>query len=506
MIINRLKKDTMNIRQIILTIAFLMVCIACENRRSDVQITILPEVVSTGFIGNGAEWDPYDEAEAWGSTISDEDWNKLFSRLDYMKPQYIRCMINSPYRYYNVETGKYDKNRNIESISRLLKYCTEHDITVIYGEYNPPTWDMKQDQEWIDMSVDYLNYLVTDLGFSCINHFVIFNEPDGNWASTNGDYELWKNVLFRFHEKMKTYPGLLEKVSFAGPDVVVNYKNPVSPYDAEGWVKQAVSDVDSLIGIYDIHAYPGQGQVRAGEYKEILAKYKRHIPKGKKILLGEAGYKYWNPADSILGAEYRHRVENHPFTKGSDCNMFVYDYFYGLDMPLLAMEVMNSGYAGVAAWMLDDAMHSKNDSGKTEDIKIWGMWNILGEEVFSKSDEENIRPWYYTWALMCRYFPAGSEILKTSLSDIAQGIYAVAGRYKGLFTIALVNVGNEDKEVVLNIPKDLNGVQLFKYEEQNMPANQYGFPIPVEQKLDLSKYFSIKIKAQSFVLLTQLQE
>ena len=57
MIINRLKKDTMNIRQIILTIAFLMVCIACENRRSDVQITILPEVVSTGFIGNGAEWD-----------------------------------------------------------------------------------------------------------------------------------------------------------------------------------------------------------------------------------------------------------------------------------------------------------------------------------------------------------------------------------------------------------------------------------------------------------------
>ena len=311
----------MNIRQIILTIAFLMVCIACENRRSDVQITILPEVVSTGFIGNGAEWDPYDEAEAWGSTISDEDWNKLFSRLDYMKPQYIRCMINSPYRYYNVETGKYDKNRNIESISRLLKYCTEHDITVIYGEYNPPTWDMKQDQEWIDMSVDYLNYLVTDLGFSCIKHFVIFNEPDGNWASTNGDYELWKNVLFRFHEKMKTYPGLLEKVSFAGPDVVVNYKNPVSPYDAEGWVKQTVSDVDSLIGIYDIHAYPGQGQVRAGEYKEILAKYKRHIPKGKKILLGEAGYKYWNPADSILGAEYRHRVENHPFTKGSDCNL-----------------------------------------------------------------------------------------------------------------------------------------------------------------------------------------
>ena len=49
----------------------------------------------------------------------------------------------------------------------------------MYGEYNPPTWDMKQDQKWVDMSVDYLNYLVNDLGFSCIKYFVIFNEPDG---------------------------------------------------------------------------------------------------------------------------------------------------------------------------------------------------------------------------------------------------------------------------------------------------------------------------------------
>lgn len=78
--------------------------------------------------------------------------------------------------------------------------------------------------------------------------------------------------------------------------------------------------------------------------------------------------------------------------------MLCYDYFYGLDMPLLAMEVMNGGYSGMAVWMLDDAMHSSGDSGKTEDVKIWGMWNILGEEVFNKPDEEQIRPWFYTWS------------------------------------------------------------------------------------------------------------
>lgn len=154
------------------------------------EITVSPEVINADYIGNGAEWDPYDEAEAWGSSISDEDWKTLYKRLDFMKPQYVRCMINSPYRYYDSESGKYDKTRNIESISRLLEYCTKQGITVIYGEYNPPTWDMKEDQKWVDMSVDYLNYLVNDLGFSCIKHFVIFNEPDGSWASTNGDYEM----------------------------------------------------------------------------------------------------------------------------------------------------------------------------------------------------------------------------------------------------------------------------------------------------------------------------
>lgn len=501
-----MKNTFIKLKSILVIISFLIMVIACKQDQSDIEITISPEIISADFIGNGAEWDPYDEAEAWGSSISNEDWEKLFQRLDYMKPQYVRCMINSPYRYYDAATGKYDKTRNIESISRLLQYCTDRGISVMYGEYNPPTWEMKQDQQWIDMSVDYLNYLVNDLGFSCIKYFVIFNEPDGDWASTNGDYELWKSVLLRFHDKMKTYPGLTEKVTFAGPDVVIGYKNPASPYDAEGWVKQTARELDNLIGVYDIHAYPGQTQVRNGDYPAILAKYKQHVPQGKKILLGEAGYKYWQEADSVLGAEYLRRAEKHPFTKGSDSNMFVYDYFYGLDMPLLAMEVMNSGYSGMAVWMLDDAMHSRGDSGKTEDIKLWGMWNILGEEVFNKPDEEEMRPWYYTWSLMCRNFPAGSDILKTTLTDTSAGVYAVAGKHNGKLTVALVNVGDEDKTVTLNFSQPMNNAQVYLYEEDQMPKNPDGFPVPVKEMQNLGNTYSTTVKAQSFILFTQQRE
>lgn len=482
----------------------LFILSGCNTDKSDVEINISTETVSTGFIGNGAEWDPYDEAPAWGSEISENDWQKLFRRLDYMKPQYVRCMINSPFRYYDAKTGKYDKTRNIQSISRLLQYCTDNDITVMYGEYNPPTWKMKEDQRWVDMSVDYLNYLVTDLGFSCIKYFVIFNEPDGDWASTNGDFEVWKNMIHRFYDEMKQYPGLTEKVTFAGPDVVIDYKNPASAYDAEGWVKQTAAELDNLMGVYDIHAYPGQAQVRNGEYSDILAKYKKHVPAGKKIVLGEAGYKYWREADSLLMAEYNRRAENHPFTKGTDCNMLVYDYFYGLDMPLLAMEMMNSGYSGMAVWMLDDAMHSKNDSGNTEDIKLWGMWNILGEEVFGKPEEEEIRPWFYTWSLMCRYFPAGSDILKTTLTDTKAGVYAVTGRSGGKLTTAVVNVGDEDKTVTINLPHPHNNASIYIYEENNMPKDTHGFPVPLSRNINIDNKYNTVLKAQSFILITEL--
>jgi len=489
--------------KVIINILICMLLYSCTATGEKLEITVSSEVVNPDYIGNGVEWDPYDEAESWGAAISDADWQKLFKRLDFMRMGYVRCMINSPFRYYDSATGKYDKTRNIESVSRLLKYCTDNNITVMYGEYNPPTWDMKDDQKWVDMSVDYLNYLVNDLGFSCIKYFVIFNEPDGDWASTNGDYELWKTMLIRFADKMKEYPGLNEKVKFAAPDVVVDYKNPASSFDAAGWVKQTATDVDNLVGLYDLHAYPGQYEVRSGQYADILARHKEFVPQGKKIVLGEAGYKYWREADSLLMKEYNRRVQGHPFTKGSDSNMLVYDYFYGLDMPLLCMEVMNAGYSGIAAWMLDDAMHSSGDSGKTEDIKLWGMWNILGEEVFNDASQEEIRPWYYTWSLMCRYFPTGSNILKTSL-DRNQGVYVAAGEFKGKHVIAAVNIGESDKELKINLPASIKGASLYLYDKDSMKKNDDGHPVPVQTGIDTENIFETNLKAQTFILLTNI--
>ena len=440
----------------LITLAFYSLLLTAAGCSRPVSLSVTDEVINPCYLGNGVEWDPYDEALSWGSGVSEEDWNKLFERLDYMKPQYVRCMINSPFTYFDGEG--FDDNRNVAYLKKLLGYCQENDILVVYGEYNPPTWEMKDSPAWVKASVRHLNYLVGENGFTCIKYFVIFNEPDGDWASPNGDFAFWKGMVGDFQAEMSLYPALAD-VRIAGPDAVIGYRNGASAYDAEGWLRETVETVPQ-VGIYDMHAYPGQRLVRSGEFEKTLRGLKA-IVGDAPIILGEAGYKYFSdPADAALAKEYWKRVEGHPFTKGGDCNMLVYDDFYALDMPLLLMSVMNAGFSGAAAWMLDDAMHSSGDSGKTEDIKLWGMWNILGAEVFGDPSQEDVRPWYYTWSLMCRHFPRGSRILKLS-GALPSGVAAVAAQLPdGSYSVALVNFGSRDHTVALTLPVEAEGYTL----------------------------------------------
>lgn len=458
-----------------LVAAAMLFAVACSR---PVEVRVSQEVINPCYLGNGVEWDPYDEAVSWGHDLTEADWDTLYARLDYMKPQYVRCMINSPFTYY---TGSgFEDTRHADKLLKLLSYCQSRGVMVVYGEYNPPAWEMKGSQEWVEASVRHLNYLVEGQGFDCIRHFVIFNEPDGNWASTNGDFAFWKEMVRRFRAEMDKYPALKENVSLAGPDAVIDYRNPASPYDAAGWLKATVEEVPE-IGIYDMHAYPGQRYVRSGEFEKTLRQMKALAD--KPIILGEAGFKYFSdPADSSLAKEYWRRVEGHPFTKGSDCNMLVYDTFYALDMAVMLCSVMNSGFSGAAAWMLDDAMHSNGDSGRTEDVKLWGMWNILGAEVFGDPSQEEIRPWYYIWSLMCRHFPAGSRILKLEAS-LPDGVSATAARTpSGTYSLAFVNVSDQPVELSVRLPEPCEGYSLQLFTDKLEDAS----PLPASDVLTLT--------------------
>ena len=473
-----------------------MVMLACGCSRTErLRVSVSDAVLQSSYLGNGVEWDPYDEAPGWGVEVSDADWKKLTARMDFLRPGFIRCMIGGQNLYY--DHGTYDRERNAEPLLKLLAYCQERGIEVLFGEFNPPDKSLKADPGWVKMSVDYLDWLVQEKGFDCIRHFIIFNEPDGDWATPEGDYAFWKSMMERFHQEMALHPGLLDKVSLAGPDVVVEYRNPASAYDAPGWVAQTAADLDSLVGLYDIHAYPGQQQVRSGAFADLLQEYR--IPEGKRLVLGEAGYKYWREEDAALQAENDRRAAASPYTQGTDSQMLCGDFFYGLDLSVLAMDVMNGGVSGMAVWMLDDALHAGGDSPRN--LKVWGFWNILGEELFGDPSLETPKPSFYGWALMSRFFPAGCDILRVEATP-AEGLRMAAAVLDGRHTLAVVNFSDTDRNLEVHLP--LSGAVRYEYVEGACPADADGMPVPVSTGIG-GKRHEVAVPAQSLVLLTDMQ-
>ena len=472
-----------------------MVMLACGCSRTErLRVSVSDAVLQSSYLGNGVEWDPYDEAPGWGVEVSDADWKKLTARMDFLRPGFIRCMIGGQNLYY--DHGAFDRERNAGPLLKLLAYCQERGIEVLFGEFNPPDKSLKADPAWVKMSVDYLDWLVQEKGFDCIRHFIIFNEPDGDWATPEGDYAFWKSMMERFHQEMALHPGLLDKVSLAGPDVVVEYRNPASAFDAPGWVAQTAADLDSLVGLYDIHAYPGQQQVRSGAFADLLQEYR--IPEGKRLVLGEAGYKYWREEDAALQAENDRRAAASPYTQGTDSQMLCGDFFYGLDLSVLAMDVMNGGVSGMAVWMLDDALHAGGDSPRN--LKVWGFWNILGEELFGDPSLEDPKPSFYGWALMSRFFPAGCDILRVEAPPM-EGLRMAAAVLDGRHTLAVVNFSDTDRNLEVHLP--LSGAVRYEYVEGACPADADGLPVPVSTGIG-GKRHEVAVPAQSLVLLTDM--
>lgn len=106
---------------------------------------------------------------------------------------------------------------------------------------------------------------------------------------------------------------------------------------------------------------------------------------------------------------------------------------------------------------------------------------------------------------MCRYFPTGTDILHSSVTSTNQDIYVVAGTYKGKLTVALVNVGEKDKNIRITLPQPMDNASLYVYEENNLAKDSDGFPIPSKDGLKLTKDYETTLKAQTFQLLTDIK-
>ena len=196
------------------------------------------------------------------------------------------------------------------------------------------------------------------------------------------------------------------------------------------------------------------------------------------------------------------RAQSLAHASTEDSQMFVYDYMYGTDMADAVFQTINAGYSGCVAWMLDDAMHYK-EPGK---LKIWGFWNIFGDEHYG-AEHETVRPWFYAWSLLCRYIPKGTDFYTVNISG-TDGIKAIAGVHDGKRTIAVVNVSKEEKTVKItsdnmanmdNVRKYIYGEGLFATE-----GDCTMHPAATDMDFNPSKGEILKLPGESLILLTEL--
>ncbi len=468
--------------------------------QNDVLTIQTSQIINDSYIGNGAQWDAYPNAYLnWNSPLSEQDWQKLELRLDYMKPKLMRVIIDANHNYAG--NGGYEPELNLEPLARILQYCTSNNITVMFGDWggnmvNPDTNAINETN--LTNAAKFVDYLVNTKGFNCIKYYNMINEPNGDWSSNKGNYDLWVNAVNYFYQQMESI-GVSTKVKLIAPDIAVWTTNEVP------WIQNTARDIgDDKIGVYDIHTYPGQIHVVSKDYSNLLKSYIDKVPAGKKMVMGELGFKYDSNLDASLHRGNIERAEADPFASNTDSNMYVKDFFYGVDMADASMQIVNAGYSGIITWMLDDAMHN-TDGGNGKDLKTWGFWNILGEELFGGAAEEEIRPWFYTYALLSRYMQTGVKVLKVDIPN-KRGLNAIAITNGSEYTIAVVNSGFSTHTVDLKFDAGatLSNVKQFIYEDANRPVDSNGFPVPTstDLSLNLTAGHTLDIKGQSFTLFT----
>lgn len=447
------------------------------------------DVLVNNFKGLGVQWDPYVV-----HPLTDEEWQTVTKRVDFLNPAFVRCMI-----YANTYCEGFDDEGNPiydfdslanQALIRELDYLESRDIEVVLGEWETPgrfggefegiTVD---DPRWASIIGGFLDYLINQKGYTCIKYFNYVNEANSDWSYC-GDFDKWQTGINYLHTELDKY-GLNEKIKITGPDTVWDSDNT--------WLKEINSnqDLDAKIGLYDTHMYPTIDEITNGTIEEMVAE-QRSCVTGKDFYMTEIGM--------VTG---KSDGDSQPYTK---------EFSYGVIMADAASQVMRGGFSGLAIWDLDDAMHDQQNGFPITDIrslKQWGFWNSVAGRVFNQPEEEEIRPFFYTWSLMANLFPRNSKIIGSTANKELNGLRTVGMEKDGQMTYMIVNDSNSPKEVTIDVKNlNANNLKLFKYDyfdnDRKVDSNGYPVASKVLENVNLEEGYEVSLPSGGVVMLSTI--
>ena len=250
--------------------ALLMLSVLCLNcafaeTGETVDVYIRADtVLNSDFSGFGIEWDPHAE-----SRVTDSEWQTLTERVEYLRPELVRCMVLA--RWYLKVSGDTVKadldNYEMRRAMKVLDWCQEHGVTVVWGDWGPAGRMRFDDRQWAEGMALCLDRLINEMGYTCIKYVNIGNEPDGSWSDC-GNFRLYAAGVRNLYAELEKR-GLLEKVSVSGPDV----------YGEWSWLDKAADELDGQLGNFDFHWYPDAAGIAAGNL-EIRLRYRMGSSRG----------------------------------------------------------------------------------------------------------------------------------------------------------------------------------------------------------------------------------
>ena len=343
---------------------------------------------------------------------TEDTWRLTTGRMAVIQPALVRINLYRGWFNPQVEgsqsrVGPYAWNDwRMQEFYKVVRWYRERKIPVMSGlwDYNYGVKDFytsKGEDSFQSLQVDLLEHLFKVEHLTNIRWYTPTNEPKGGGVS----FEQWSTMIRNTHEGFSKAG--LPKDILVGPD------------SWDDWTAQSAEhDRDYLRG-YDHHYYlnNGQSELTDGSLEATLrtsqvdAVYGKDPDVTKPVFLGEMG---------AVASDHADYWFTDPHT-----SPIAPDFEYGLGMLDYGIQAARAGEASALAWALDGFDNNKSP----------GMWDISGQHGGLA-----LRPWYYTWSLLCRYFPAGAAIHKMGQQSNMRIVAAEVAAGKGAhWSLALVN-------------------------------------------------------------------
>ena len=455
--------------------------------------------IDRGIFGLGVQWEQYLYPPAA------REWKIILQRVGFMRPGFLRVM-----------GAKHSNWKAQPEVPLILGWAQKHNCQVILGTWWAPPLDHRYEHtpiafrrlyRWADDTARNIVRLRKKDGFTCIRFYNFANEPEHVPISR------WADLVNNLHAAFER-AGLAGKVGIIGPDT---YGNPPANYHRSitfkwntsaaaragyNWplLAQVAHEASRDVGMFDIHWYARNNQILSNIVGRTLVREKQMV----ESLAPNARNKLFVISESGL-IQGRCNGDQQPRVK---------TFGYGVLMADYAAQVFRAGWNGISAWDLDDAMCVVNGKaiihppGKLT-LKIWGFWNSQGAAMGNPADFD-IRPWFYTWSLLSRMFPAGTRIVDSTEPAGSKRFRSLAGlrmvNNRLVMSIALINDVKKRRIITVRIPADSHATNFteYRYFRNDRPVNGQGFPIAAKllHNVNPARGMTITMPGQGVVLFT----